>query len=105
VQAIQRWIYIQFYHRANNSGKSADGFYNSMINDNDGHIPSPLIMFTCTAVRHALLVWQKNKGVHLKADRPDPSNYFNYTNGGGQKGFCCAAIGRKLLTLPGIAVM
>jgi len=66
---------------ANNHGMSADGFYNSMINDKDGHIPSPLIMFTCTALCHALLEWQKNKGVHpkaskskLKADRPDPSN-------------------------------
>jgi hypothetical protein len=49
-----------------------------MIDDKDGDIPSPLIMFTCTAFRHALLEWQKNQGVHkkaskskLKADRPD----------------------------------
>jgi len=53
-------------------------------------IPSPLIMFTCTALRHALLEWQKNKGVHpkaskskLKADRPDRSEYFNHKNDGG----------------------
>jgi hypothetical protein len=53
-----------------------------MINDKDGHILSPLIMFTCTALRHTLLEWQKNKGVHpkaskpkLKADRPDCWNY------------------------------
>jgi hypothetical protein len=38
-----------------------------MINDKDGHIPLPLIMFTCTALRHALLEWQKNKGVYPKA--------------------------------------
>jgi len=81
-----------------------------MINDKDSHIPSPLIMFTCTALRHALLEWQKNKGVHpkaskskLKADRPDPSNYFNYMNDGGKNASCCAAMGRKLLTSPGIA--
>jgi hypothetical protein len=62
-----------------------------MINDKDGHIPSPLIMFTCTALHHALLEWQKNKGVHpkaskskLKADRPDRSNYFNYKNDSGK---------------------
>jgi len=88
----------------------ADGFYNSMINDKDGHIPSPLIMFTCTALHHALLEWQKNKGVHpkaskskLKADRPDRSNYFNHKNDGGKIASCCAETGRKLLTSPGVA--
>jgi hypothetical protein len=52
----------------------------------------------------------KNKGVHpkaskskLKADRPDPSNYVNYKNDGGKNASCCAAMGRKLLTSPGIA--
>jgi len=81
-----------------------------MIDDKDGHIPLPLIMFTCTALRHALLEWQKNKGVHpkaskskLKVDRPDRSNYFNYKNDGGKNASCCAATGRKLLTLPGVA--
>jgi len=81
-----------------------------MINDKDGHIPSPLIMSTCTALHHALLEWQKNKGVHrkafkskLKADRPDRSNYFNYKNDGGKNASCCAATGRKLLTSPGVA--
>ena len=80
-----------------------------MIDDKDGHIPSPLIMFTCTALRHALLEWQKNKGVHpkaskskLKADRPDLSNYFNYKNDGGKIASCCAAMCRKLLTSPGV---
>jgi len=81
-----------------------------MINDKDGHIPSPLIMFTCTALRHALLEWQKNKGVHpkaskskLKANRPDRSNYFNHKNDGGKIASCCAVTGRKLLTSPGVA--
>jgi hypothetical protein len=47
----------------------ADGFSNSMIDDKDGHVPSPLIMFTCTALRHAILKWEKNKGVHLTASK------------------------------------
>jgi len=94
----------------NNRGKYADGFCNSMINDKDGHIPSPLIMFTCTTLRHAVLEWQKNKGVHrkaskskLKADRPGRSNYFNCKNDGGKIASCCAITGRKLLTSPGVA--
>jgi len=49
-EAIPRFDYIKFHHRATNRSKYADGFYNSMINDKDGHIPSPLIMFTCTAL-------------------------------------------------------
>jgi hypothetical protein len=57
-------IYIKFYHRANNRSKYADGFYNSMINDKDSHIPLPLIMFSCSTLRHALLEWEKNKGVN-----------------------------------------
>jgi hypothetical protein len=81
------------------------------MNDNkDGHIPSPLIMYTCTALRHALLQSQKNKGVHpkhskseLKADRPDCSNYFNCKNDGGKIVSCCGVTGRKLLTSPGVA--
>jgi hypothetical protein len=81
-----------------------------MIHDKDRHIPSPLIMFTCTALRHALLEWQKNKGVHLKAsnsklkaDRPDRSNYFNCKNDGGNIVSCSAITGRQLLTSPGVA--
>jgi hypothetical protein len=81
-----------------------------MIDDKDGHIPSPLIMFTCAVLRHALLEWQKNTGIHpkaskskLKADRPDRSNYFNCKNDGGKNAICCAATGCKLLTLHGIA--
>jgi len=81
-----------------------------MIDDKDGQISSPLIMFRCTALRHAPLEWQKNKGVHpkaskskLKADRPDRSNYFNYKNESGKIASCCTVMGRKLLTLPGVA--
>jgi hypothetical protein len=66
-----------------------------MIDNKDGHIPSPLIMFTRTALRHALLEWQKNKGVQpkaskskLNANRPDRSNYFNCKNEVG-KIECC----------------
>jgi hypothetical protein len=81
-----------------------------MINDNDNHIPSSLIMFRCTALRHDLLEWQKNKGIHLKvskstlkADRPDCLNYFNDRNDGGMITSCRSVTGRKLLTSPGIA--
>jgi len=81
-----------------------------MINDKDGHIPSPLIMFTCTALRHALLEWQNNKAVHpkafkskLKAERPDRSNYFNHMNDSSQIASWCAVTSRKLLTSPGVA--
>ena len=48
-ETISGFIYINLYHQANNHRKYADGFYNSMIDDKDGHVPSPLIMFTCTA--------------------------------------------------------
>jgi hypothetical protein len=55
-----------------------------MIDDKDGHIPLPWIMFSCTALSHALWEWQKIKGVHpiaseskLKADTPDRLNNFN----------------------------
>jgi len=112
VEAIPRFINIEFYHRANNCGKYADGFYNSMIDDKDGHIPLPQIMFTCTASPHAPLEWQKNKGVHpkaskskLKANRLDRSNYFNYKTDSGKIASCCTETGRKLLTSPGIADM
>jgi len=81
-----------------------------MIDDKDGHIPLQQIMFTCTALRHTLLEWQKNKAVHPKAsmsklntDWPDCLNYFDYKNDHGYNTSCCAATGRKLLTLPGVA--
>jgi len=109
-EAIPGLIYIKFYHRANIRCKHADGFHNSMNNDNDGHIPSPLIMVTWTTLGHALVEWQKNKGVHpkeskskLTADRPDRSNYFHRKNDGNKNASCCAATGRKLLTSPGVA--
>jgi hypothetical protein len=67
-------------------------------------------MFPCTALRHALLEWQKNKGVHpkvsmskMKVDRPDRWNYFNHNNDGGKIASCCAVMGSKLLTSPGVA--
>jgi hypothetical protein len=59
-----------------------------------------------------MLSWsgKKNKGVlrkasksKLKADTPDRSNNFNYKNDGGKNASCCAAMGRKWLTLPGVA--
>jgi hypothetical protein len=81
-----------------------------MIDDKDGHIHSPLIMFTCTALRYALLEWQKNKGVHpkaskskLKAEKPDHWNYINCKNDGGKIVSYSAVTGRKLLTSPGVA--
>jgi len=81
-----------------------------MIDDEDGHRPSPLIMFTCTALCHGLLEWQKHKDAHLKASRsklkadgPDCSNYFNCKKDGGKIVSCCAVRGRKLLTSPGVA--
>jgi hypothetical protein len=81
-----------------------------MINDKDGHILSPLIMFTCSALRHALLEGQKNKSLHpnaskskLKADRPDRSNYFNHKNDDGKIASCCTITVRKLLSSPGVA--
>jgi hypothetical protein len=83
-----------------------------MIDDKDGHIPSPLIMCTCSALRHVLLVGQKNKGVHpkvskstLKADRPDCLKLFHYNNDGSKNTSCCTATGRMLLTSPGVADM
>jgi hypothetical protein len=106
------FTFIKFYYWANNPGKYADGFYITIIDNKDGHIPSPLIMFTCTALLHVLLEWQQNKGVDLKAsksklkaDRPDCSNYFNYKNDGGKTASRCAATGSKLFTSPGVADM
>jgi len=111
-EACPGFIYIKFHHRANKPGKYGNGLYNCMIDDMDGQIPSPLIMFTCTLLHHALLEWQKNKGVHLKAskikldaDKPDRSNYCNCKNDGGKNSSCCAAIGRKSLTSPGVGAM
>jgi hypothetical protein len=68
-EAIAGYIYIKLYHRVNNRGQYADGFYNCIFGDNNGHILLPLIMFTCTELSHALLEWQKNKSVHPKASK------------------------------------
>jgi hypothetical protein len=83
-----------------------------MIDDKDDHIPSQLIMFTCTALQHAILELQKINRVHPKAcksklnpNRPDHSHYFNYQEECGKYASCCSATGRKLLTLPSIADM
>jgi hypothetical protein len=83
-----------------------------MNDDKDGHIPSPLIIVSCTALSHALLEWQNNKGVHPKASkskltayRPDRSNYFNCKNNGVKIAFCSAGTDRKLLTPPGVSDM
>jgi len=83
-----------------------------MISGKDGHILSPLIMFTCTTWCHALLECQKNKGVHpkaskskLKADRSDRLNYVNHKNDSGKIASCCAVTGRKMSTSPGFADM
>jgi len=81
-----------------------------MIDNEDCHIHSPLIMFRSTGLRYALLQWQKIKGVHpkaskskLKVHRPGRLNYFNYQNGSGKIASCCSITGHKLLTLPGVA--
>jgi hypothetical protein len=81
-----------------------------MIDHKDHHIPSPLIMFTVPALRHALLEWLKNKGIHpkaskskLKAHRPDRSNYFNCMNDSGKIISCCPVMRCMLLTSPGVA--
>jgi hypothetical protein len=94
----------------NNHPKYANSLYYSMINDKDSHIPSPMIILTCTMLHHALLEWQKDKGVHpkaskskLKADRADPSNNFNNKNGGGTDSSCCTVTCYKILTSRGIA--
>jgi hypothetical protein len=78
---FQGYIYITFSHWVNIQSQYADGFNNSMINDKDGHMPWPLILFTCTASCRALLEWQKNKVVSPKGfklklteDRPDRWN-------------------------------
>ena len=107
VEGIPEFIYIQLYPPANNCSKYADAFHNSMSDDKDIHIPSPLLMFTCNALRHALLECQKSNSVYpkaskskLKEDRPDCSNYFNSMNDGHASTSCCASTGRKSLTPP-----
>jgi hypothetical protein len=66
---IPRMFHIKFYHCGNNRGMYADRFDDSMIYNKEGHIPSPLIMLTCTALRHAFLEWQMKNGVHPKASK------------------------------------
>ena len=102
-EGILQVISLKFYHRANNPGNYADKFHKSMINDKDGHIPSPLIMVMSTVLHHALLEWQKNKCFHpkaskskLKADRPDQSNYYHLKNDGGNNASRCTTTGHQL---------
>jgi hypothetical protein len=66
-------------------------------------------MITSAKLRHALLEWQKNQDVHptasksrLISDRPDHSKYFKQKRDSGKNASCCAATGRKLLTMPGV---
>jgi hypothetical protein len=109
-EVIPQSILIQLYYWVINRGRYTDGFYNCMIDDKDSHLHLPLIMFTCTVSRHAVLVRHKIKGVppkasmaKLKVDRPDRSNYLNYENDSGKNAHCRTATGRKLLTTSGVA--
>jgi len=68
--SILQLIYIKLNHRANNHYKYTDVLYNCIIDHNDGHIPSPLIMFSSTALHHALLQWQK---VFIPGPREPPA--------------------------------
>jgi len=69
VQAIRGYIYLKLTHQVNSWSQLAYGLYNCMIDDNDGHIPLPLVMFTCTTMRHALQKWKQNNGVPVKASK------------------------------------
>jgi hypothetical protein len=108
-EGIPRCISIKFDQQANNCCQFADSFYNSMIDNKDSHRLSPQIMFTFTALPHALLEWEMNKGIHLnsskaklQANRPEGLNYFNNKNDGGMIASCCAANGHMLWTSPGV---
>jgi hypothetical protein len=103
-------FYLKLYHRVNNCCNYEVRLYNSMIDDKDGHMLSPMFMFTCTMLRHALQERQKKKGVHpkatqsqLSADRPDRSNYLNHRNNSCTIASCCAAMGPTVVTSPGVA--
>jgi len=67
IEANPGCIYIKFYHWENNGSMHDKGFYNSLIDDKDGHIPSLPMMFSCTALCPAPWEWHKNQGVHPKA--------------------------------------
>jgi hypothetical protein len=78
----------------------------------DSHIPSPLVIFCCTVLCHALLQWQKNTGVHPKAsksrfevEKQDGSNNFNYRIDSRRNGAHCASTGCRFLTQPGVAAI
>jgi hypothetical protein len=65
--ATSRFNYIKFYHWSNRCGKYAHEFYISMIDGKHGHILLPLIMFTCTALHHAVLKWQMKFGCSFES--------------------------------------
>jgi len=64
VESITWFGIIKVHHRTITSGKYAAGCDDSLIDDKNSHIHRSLIMFIFNTVRHALLEWQKNKGVH-----------------------------------------
>jgi len=104
------FIDINFYHRVNYRYKYADRFYNFMIDDNHGYIPSRLIMSLCTVLRHALQHYHRKKGVPpkaskstLKANGSEHSNYLNYQKEDGNTASCCTATHRKVWTSPNIS--
>jgi len=104
-EVIEVLIYITYWDRANHHGTYADGYFHSTIDNNDGHIPFLLIMFTCTVLHYAHQESQNNKGgplnpskSKLKADRPHCSYYFNYNDDSGKDISYCAATGHKFLT-------
>jgi hypothetical protein len=90
-EAIPHCVYMTSYQWVNNSGKYADGFHNSVIDNKDGHIPSKQTMFTCTAFCHSLVEWPQNKSVHTKSSKsklnpnsPDRSDYLKHNNHSGK---------------------
>lgn len=102
-QSIPGFIYNNFCYQANYHGIYIAGFYNSKIDDKNGNIPLPLIIFTRTPLGQAPVQWHINAGVHLKASKSrlntnltDYSNYFNFSNDCGKNASCCAAMGSKL---------
>jgi hypothetical protein len=75
-----------------------------MIDNQDDHIPAPLIVFTTTALRHALLEGRMKTGVFPNASKlklngvkPEYSYYFNYKYDGGKNASCC---GVHVINLP-----
>jgi len=55
VVVIPGYIDIKLYHQVNNVSRYADGYHHSIIDNMDGQILPPLIMYTCTVLRHTIL--------------------------------------------------